>query len=322
LFDFIKLTVSRQAKNGRFMSKANIQIKSLLWNELTSANWDVIYKDYGISLFEGDASFHGLTGTYEIKMVIILICQNGAITLNSKNMSFDIKSGEAMICMPGTILQHEAATSDFRYKVLCLSPDIVARHCAKNGYFTKFSRRKLPFVKIHLDDQLLSLINAYCSILDIKTKEEDQTYQSVIVSNIVGCLLFDVLKRIPDTPSIDAIKQTKGYKYVIFQNFIQLVTKDNGALHSVKEYAGRLNISPKYLSIICRESSGRSASEWICEILNNEIERLLRYTDLTMKEISVCLNFSNCSVFSKYIRQHFNMSGVEYRNYLRNMPKA
>ena len=165
---------------------------------------------------------------------------------------------------------------------------------------------------------MLSLIDAYCSILEIKTKEDDPTDQDVIVSNIVGCLLFDILKRIPNTPSVEPIRQTQGYKYVIFQNFIQLVTKDNGILRSVKEYARRLNISPKYLSVICRESSGKSASEWITEILNIEIERMLRYTDLSMKEISVCLEFSNCSVFSKYIRQHFNMSGVEYRNYLRN----
>ncbi|MDE6153665.1 MAG: helix-turn-helix domain-containing protein [Muribaculaceae bacterium] len=165
---------------------------------------------------------------------------------------------------------------------------------------------------------MLSLINAYCSILEIKIKEDDPTDQDVIVSNIVGCLLFDILKMIPSTPSVEAIRQTQGYKYVIFQNFIQLVTKDNGMLHFVKEYARRLNVSPKYLSVICREASGKSASEWITEILNIEIERMLRYTDLSMKEISVCLEFSNCSVFSKYIKQHFNMSGVEYRNFLRN----
>lgn len=285
--------------------------------ELTTASWDVIYKDCGISLIEGNASFPPLAGIYEIKMVTILICLNGGLTLSKPNSTFDIKSGDALICLPGTILQPGKASPDFRYKVLCLSPDVVAKHSAKKGYFTKFSNLKTPFVRIRFDSLMLSLVDAYCSILELKTKEEDITDQDVIVSNIVGCLLFDILKRIPNTPSAEAIRQTQGYKYVIFQDFIQLVTKDNGILRSVKEYARRLNISPKYLSVICRESSGKSASEWITEILNVEIERMLRYTDLSMKEISVCLEFSNCSVFSKYIRQHFNMSGVEYRNHLR-----
>ncbi len=300
------------------MAESNIQIKSLLWDELTTANWDVIYKDCGVSLIEGDASFPALTGIYEIKMVAILICLNGGLTLSNSNSSFEIKTGDALVCLPGTILQYEKSSLDFRYKVLCLSPDVVAKHSAKKGYFTKFSNRKTPFVKIHFDNLMLSLIAAYYSILEIKIKEDDLTDQDIIVSNIVGCLLLDILKRIPNTPSVEPIRQTQGYKYVIFQNFIQLVTKDNGVLRFVKEYASRLNISPKYLSVICRESSGKSASEWITEILNMEIERMLRYTDLSMKEISVCLEFSNCSVFSKYIRQHFNMSGVEYRRYLRS----
>lgn len=176
------------------MTNSNIQVKSLLWNELTTANWDVIYKDCGVSLIDGDASFPALTGIYEIKLVIILICLDGKLTLSNFNAPFDIVTGDALVCLPGTILQHENASQDFRYKVLCLSPDVVAKHSAKKGYFAKFSNRKIPFVKIHFDNQMLSLINAYCSILEIKTKEEDLTDQDVIVSNIVGCLLFDILK--------------------------------------------------------------------------------------------------------------------------------
>lgn len=304
------------------MPESNIKIRSLLWHELTDAKWDVIFKNCGVSIFNGDVSYLEDADVYEVKMLIILICLDGKLTLSNNITTFDIVAGDALICLPGTIVQHENASPDFRYKVVCLSPDVLAKHSAKKGYFTKFSGRKVPFVKISLDNQMLSLIDAYCSILEIKTKENDITDQDVIVSNIVGCLLFDILKRIPDTPSVDAIRQTQGYKYVIFQNFIQLVIKDNGKLRSVKEYARRLNISPKYLSVICRDSSGKSAGEWITEILNIEIERLLRYTDLTMKEISVSLEFSNTSVFSKYIRQHFGMSGLDYRSHLRKTSAA
>lgn len=299
------------------MTETGSNIVSLRWDELTDAKWDVIYKDFGVSLIAGDASFPPIKGNYEIKMVAILICLSGSLSIVNSDTLFEIKSGDALVCLPGTILHHKTSSPDFRYKVLCLSPDVVARHSAKSGYFAKFSCRKSPFAKLHFDNRQLSLINAYYSILEIKIKDENLADQDIVVPNIVGCLLFDILKAIPDAPSAEVIRQTQGYKYVIFQNFLQLVTKDNGKLRAVKEYARRLNISPKYLSVICRDSSGKSASEWITDILNSEIERMLRYTDLSMKEISVSLDFSNCSVFSKYIRQHFKMSGVEYRNYLR-----
>ena len=88
------------------MTEANIRIKSLLWNELTTADWDVIYKDCGVSLIEGNASFPPLTGIYEIKMVVILICLKGRLTLSNSNSSFDITTGDALVCLPGTILQY------------------------------------------------------------------------------------------------------------------------------------------------------------------------------------------------------------------------
>ena len=299
------------------MDEPNNQIKPLLWSELTDANWDMIYKDCGISLLEGNAIFPALTGIYEIGMVIILISLNGSLALNSSGKKLHLNEGDALICMPGTMLQHSYASPDFKYKVLCLSPDVVAKHPAKKGYFIRLSSIKKPYAVVHFDRQMLELIDNYCAILKLKTNDTGISDNDIIVSNIVGCLLFDILNRIPESSSAEAIRQTHGYKYVIFQNFIQSVSKDNGSLRLVKEYARRLNVSPKYLSVICREISGKSASEWVNEILNSEIERLLRFTDYSLKEISAKVGFSNCSVFSKYIRQNFNMSGVEYREFLR-----
>lgn len=300
------------------MADSNIQIRSLHWDKLTTARWDVIYRDCGISLLEGDSSFPVLEGAYEIRMVVLLICLDGTITISSSQSSVTLRAGDALVCMPGTILQPKDASSDLRYKVICLSPDVIARHSAKEGYFTRFSRRKSPFVNIRLDKRMLWLIETYYSILEIKNEDKGRPDCDLIVSNIVGCLLFDLLNRIPQTTSVEAIRHTQGYKYVIFQNFIKMVTADNGTLRSVKEYARRLNISPKYLSVICRDASGKSAGDWVKMILDGEIERLLRYTDLSMKEIAIRLEFTSLSLFSKYVRLHFKMSGVEYRRTLRD----
>lgn len=303
------------------MNETGIPLKSLFWQELTTARWDAIYTDCGISLLDSDFAFTEFEGAYEIKMVVIFVCLQGVIILRNPDKCIELKEGDALVIMPGTILKHKYVSSDFKYKVLCLSLDVVAKHSAKRDWFIKFSKLKSTYVIVHFDKQMLELIDAYCSILKIKIRQDDIADKSLVVSNIVGCMLFDIFNRIPDPYSIEAIKQTQGYKFVVFQNFIQMVTKDNGTLRFVKEYARKLNVSPKYLSVICRDSSGKSAGEWINEILNSEIERLLRYSDLSMKEISVRLKFSNCSVFSKYLRQHFNMCGVEYRNYLRNFKK-
>lgn len=301
------------------MSHCNNLIRPLYWDELTTAAWDVIYTDCGISLLKCSSDFPTISDTYEIRMVAILICYSGNLILSSNHGIVEIGKGDVLVCMPGTILKHERASADLTYKVVCVAPDVVAKHMAKKGYFTKFTRRKAPFAIIHFDRQMLHLVDAYYTILEIKNGQNDNADQRFIVSDIIGCMLFDILRVIPDQSSAEAIRQTQGYKYVIFQRFIQMATNDRGALHSVKEYAQRLNISSKYLSVICRESSGKSAGQWINVILENEIKRLLQYTDQSLKEIAVRTGFSNGSVFSKYLRQHFKMTGAELRRHLRDL---
>lgn len=62
-------------------------------------------------------------------------------------------------------------------------------------------------------------------------------------------------------------------------------------------YADKLCLTPKYLSKIVKESSGRTGPEWIDSFVILEAKNLLRYSDLSIKEISYRLEFPSSSVF-------------------------
>ena len=79
-------------------------------------------------------------------------------------------------------------------------------------------------------------------------------------------------------------------------------------------YADALYITPKYLTVVCKEVSGKTASDWIEEYLAEDISFYLRNTSKSMKEICEILNFPNVSFFGKYVRQHFGMTPTDYRN--------
>ncbi|MBO5978972.1 MAG: AraC family transcriptional regulator [Bacteroidales bacterium] len=73
-------------------------------------------------------------------------------------------------------------------------------------------------------------------------------------------------------------------------------------------------MSPKYLSKLIKEVSGKSAPEWINAYVMLEDKHLLKYTDISIKEIVFKLNFSNQTVFYKYFKAHTGMTPTEYRN--------
>jgi len=82
---------------------------------------------------------------------------------------------------------------------------------------------------------------------------------------------------------------------------------------SVSFYAGKLYVTPKYLSSLVKAVSGKTAGEWIAEIVVLESKVLLKSSSKSIQEISVELNFANQSFFGKYFKQHTGMSPYAYK---------
>lgn len=77
---------------------------------------------------------------------------------------------------------------------------------------------------------------------------------------------------------------------------------------SVGFYAGQLNLTPKYLTTIIRKTSGRTAVQWIDDYVVLEAKNLLKYSTMSIQEISYYLNFPNQSFFGKYFKNHTGMT--------------
>lgn len=98
----------------------------------------------------------------------------------------------------------------------------------------------------------------------------------------------------------------------LFEKFVIEVKQHCARHRSVEFYAEQLYITPQYLSRISREVSGKNASDWINEFVILEIKTLLKYTNLTVNEISLEMNFPDQSSLGKYFRKHVGVSPRQY----------
>jgi len=120
------------------------------------------------------------------------------------------------------------------------------------------------------------------------------------------------LEQLPDDTTHE------GSKDLIFKHFLSLLGHSNGRIRSVKAFADMLNITPKYLSVVVREVSGKTPTEWIHYYAVNVIAQRLTQTKKTIKKISVELNFPNPSFFGRFVREHLGCSPKEYREKYRD----
>ncbi len=99
----------------------------------------------------------------------------------------------------------------------------------------------------------------------------------------------------------------------ILLRFIRLVADHFKEERSVDFYAKKLFITPKYLSEVTKEITGKTASSIIAEMVIMEAKSLLNNSSLSVVEIANFLHFSDMSFFGKYFKRYTSQSPSAYR---------
>ncbi len=300
------------------MSNNTPNLESLNFNDVVGpgSEWTVLFNDCGIALSDTLPQFFLRDSLWETRMFVFIACLKGQLRLNDQEKVISQTAGDVLVQMPGAIISKCSVTPDFRCKVLCLAPEVFANSITESKFFDwALMVSENPIIHIGYDEKALKLIDAYETILKIKAS--GNRYNRTVIINFTACLLYEITHRQAiDESALPELRKASNYS--VFKKFIELAAHDKGTSRSVKVYAAMLHVSPKYLSAICRKYSGRTAYEWINFFLKKELERLLRYTDLSIKEIAGQLSFPDCSFFSKYVRRHYDMTALEYRARLRS----
>ncbi len=96
--------------------------------------------------------------------------------------------------------------------------------------------------------------------------------------------------------------------------FLALLARYHAERRDLEFYAGRLAMTPKYLSAAVKADTGRTAPEWIAEYVLMEARYYLKHTSLSVKEIAWELHFSNQMDFYRYFQRHGGISPSGYRS--------
>ena len=249
---------------------------------------------------------------------IIFFLKKGHFTIDLNLNSYEVKPNSLLVNVPGNIIKLSSYAED---------------HIADAElYFVLASREFMSGIRFDFNkifQETLSLWKNPCITLkeeDMNLAEEYFKLARQIVlggqqnkKEILGSLLtsftyvtLDVWTRAiteakkAESPSSARVNQ-------LFERFIALVTEYHNTERGMAFYAEKLCLTPKYLSKLVKQASGRSAPAWIDSFVILEAKNLLKYSDQSIKEIVYDLHFPNQSVFYKFFKAHTGMTPSEYR---------
>jgi AraC family transcriptional regulator, transcriptional activator of pobA len=99
----------------------------------------------------------------------------------------------------------------------------------------------------------------------------------------------------------------------LHQHFVQMLERGFTEHHDAAHYAEELGVTTGTLSRTLTKLTGRTTKQLILDRLMLEAVRLLRFSDLSVKEIAARLGFGDQFAFSKAFKRQRGESPLDYR---------
>ncbi len=152
------------------------------------------------------------------------------------------------------------------------------------------------------------------NIKSIETLNADKELSPSIqlaIQHTMSSILYILHDAIPER--VSKLNMIQDRQSQIFQEFFNLVITNYKKEHRLIFYAEQMCITPRYLSRVIKDVSGRSASEWIDVFVTTEIMHQIHFTNRSIQQISYDLGFPNQSFFGKYFKAQTGCSPKIYR---------
>lgn len=249
-------------------------------------------------------------------VMVCMIC-SGTVKVTIDGKHFELRRNSMMV------MHDSAVVSDFKcskasmgYCITYPNSFVSASSLVTTDWLTiNMIFGKSPCLQVCEKDieQLHSIASTFSQFVGVNANEYDHKVQSLLFDAFFYALV-SIMKKYAhaDLDKRERLSRPDD----IMRRFTALINTSCERERSVEYYASQLDITPKYLSLICKKRTGFNASKIIDSAVIRKAKVLLRQQGLSVLEVSERLNFVSQSFFGKYFKQRTGVSPSRYKEQL------
>jgi AraC-like DNA-binding protein len=271
------------------------------------------YSDNDIVVVDSIQQFAEVS-TALVSMNAVVICTSGKVQGFINGKQIELHQNQVAIIPQNIIVTDVMVSPDFNLKAMFLT----------NRILQSFLREKMnvwnDMMYVHRhhivtmdEDEILFYTHFYDMLKLTFNRGKDNPFRTDVIQSLLRSAILGLCGAMKQYFPVDIEFQGKTSD-AYFQHFLDLLHSTEVKHRTVEAYANDLCISAKYLTTICKRHSGKTANEWITEHVMEDIRYYLKQTDFSIKQICDRLGFPNPSFFGKYVKDHFGMTPMEFRN--------
>lgn len=261
----------------------------------------LVYSDFELLKLVSDKIHIGFVG--------MAFITEGHITVTLNDVRILVKKGEIILFKNGDFLSDAMFSKDSDGWIFITSEVMTIANNDSRAFSQLYALQSDRRV-FEIPEGLGKLIMLYGKIAEEKFRMGYKDMRFTLAS-----LANDIIQNLlPELIQENTLHPTAA---AIYKRFNALLMEASPKPREVGWYAGKLGVTPKYLTTVTKRLSGRCVSEWIDESVLADIRRLMIHTEENMKGIAAAAGFNNPAFFGKYVKRHTGMTPMELRVYLR-----
>lgn len=243
----------------------------------------------------------------------VIICRKGRVDLSINARDYSVEENSFCVLSSNVVIGPSRSSDDFQCSFFYLSNKYVQDILLVRN--RKIVIKDL-FVQpiVNLTPDALAVFDNYYRFIEDRMSVVGNDYQPNIVRSLVCALFYELFSFAKQySAEDDGEVVSSRHSDQLFKAFVDALHSDGVKRRSVASYAADLCITPKYLSVICKDNTGLTAMDFINEFVMQDVRRMLVYSDKSIKEISNELGFPNVSFFGKYVKMHSGLTPRQMR---------
>lgn len=272
---------------------------------------DVVDND--IALFDTKSVISLYNGPSKLEVLTIGLCLEGTTRFNVSLRDHELMPGRLFVAFPSQIIEHRGSTNDFIGIFFVISKNVL-ESLPKVGNILSLLFYLKDYPCIDLTPFEIETVKEYHAFIRKRLKNKEHNFRREVVLGLMQGFFFELCGIFNNhAPIVSSSIKSLSRKEYIFERFYQSLLQSYQSERSVKFYADQLCLTPKHLSGVIKEVSGKTVGEWIDELVILEAKALLNSSSMNIQEIADRLNFANQSFFGKYFKHYTGVSPKEYR---------
>ena len=248
-----------------------------------------------------------------IDAMIMVVCVSGEVSFSSHMNDYSLRANQFFISSASIFQFHSLADSEF-YLLAFSSEFLSGMNVDIRSIARIVSQLRVNTHIATLNDKSMEGISLFFDALLAEHALKDRTeYMELSLRHLFCAMIYRicdaVLDNSADMPTIGVKERSSEY----FEKLMNLLSEHYKEQRNVEFYAEKMHISSKHLSRVIRNFTGKSVHQWIDEFVALEIKNLLKYSNMSIQQISYALNFPNPSFMGQYFKRITGMTPGEYK---------